>query len=295
MVRFLKNTNIKISGSAVVHAVIGCVFAAMLVAFVWVHEASALRVSMKRIIFEGKERSQVVTIINNSNEEQTYRLGWRNFRMTEDKILEDVEEGQTGDLKLAEPYLRYAPRRVTVPAGETQQVRIMARLPDDMQDGEYRSHLYIAPEAKPPKFSAEEENAAKTKPVIKITMLTGLSLPVFIRKGQLSAKASFSDARLTDAGAEGMNLSLVLNREGNRSLYGDFDFICLGAKEVVAKQTMGIAVYPEVSRRKLNFKIPYPEGGAAACPQMKVVYTADAVDPQYKGGVMAETTVALSK
>ena len=280
----LKNRTIKILSAL-------AIFLAAVVVYMPT-ESHAVRVSLKRIIFEGRARSQVITIINNTTEEQTYRLGWKNFKMTEHTMLADLSEGQDSGIKTAEKYLRYAPRRVTIAPGQSQQVRIMARIPKNLEEGEYRSHLWIAPEVKPTKFSPEELRRAKTEPVVKITMLTGLSLPVFVRHGALQATASFSDVAVT-RGGEGFNVKLVLNREGDRSLYGDMDFTCLGGggQPKVVKQSLGIAVYTETKRRFLEYDVPFPEGGSAACPQLRIDYIADFDDPQHKGGVMATATV----
>ena len=255
--------------------------------------AFALRVSTQWIIFEGSARSQVINLINDSEEEQTYRISWQNFRMGEDVMLEEVKEDQLGDLKIAEPYLKYAPRRITVPAGASQQLRIMARIPSDLPDGEYRSHMNIAPEPKQPVLSAEEELRSQSQPVVKIATLTGISFPVIIRKGKLAVQARFENPSFQHT-EEGLKLSIDLLRDGSRSLFGDVDFICIaGGQEIVARQVRGLPVYPEVAKRRLQFDIPYPEGGVSACASMKIVYRAESEDSQYRGGEIASISISL--
>ncbi|MCI5060767.1 MAG: hypothetical protein MRY79_06825, partial [Alphaproteobacteria bacterium] len=56
------------------------------------NSADALRITLKRIVFEGPKRAEVLTLINNSNEEKTYRVAWRHFRMTPDKSLVAVPD-----------------------------------------------------------------------------------------------------------------------------------------------------------------------------------------------------------
>ncbi len=253
--------------------------------------AHALRVSLKRLTFEGKARSQVITIINNESYDETYRLGWKNFRMGERKVLVGVPEGEEGDLKLAAPLLRYAPRRFTVKAGSSQQVRLVTRFPRDLEDGEYRSHLYILPEAKPIKFTADELKEAKAKPVVKIGLIAGLSVPVFVRKGKLEATATLSDVSVTKEDDK-LKLSIVLERAGNRSLFGDLDFTCTAGemKGSIIGQNTGIAVYPEVNKRYIDLEMPYPKG---ECSEMRIDYVAEASDAQYQGGVMTSKSVSL--
>ena len=53
--------------------------------------------------------------------------------------------------------IRYAPRRVTVPPGGSQQIRILLRRPRDLEPGEYRSHLWIVTEQAAKEFVPEAE------------------------------------------------------------------------------------------------------------------------------------------
>ena len=276
------------------------VFAAGMVGFAIVAgfpgEAQALKVTLKRAVFEGPRRTEVMTIINNTAEEQAYRLGWRQMRMTENQALVGVDDpADAADLKPVDALVRYAPRRIVIPPGGTQQVRLLLRKPADLPEGEYRSHFWIQPEAESVKFApptAEQEEAAKTKPMVQIKMLTGITIPVIVRHGKMSVKGTITDARVSrDADGKNMNVGFTLNREGNRSLYGDFKFICNG--NALAKQIRGIAVYTEVNKRFMNFSVPYPEGGAASCGTMKIEYTADEDDLDLKGATLAvaEATV----
>lgn len=256
--------------------------------------AHAIRVTMKRVIFEGPARSDVITIINNSAKEEVYRLGWRHFKMTPDQMLDSVEEGEEEEYqKMVEDIVRYAPRRITLPPGQKQQVRLVARRPRDLPEGEYRAHLWIIPEATPPEFSPEELQQAQTGTAIKIGMSTGVSLPVFVRQGDLTAQTSISDAALVHQPDE-MKLTFRLNRSGNRSVYGDMDFVCVGSGNYVVKQLRGIAVYTDVSYRNMEYRVPYPEAGPAACPQIRIDYRAEPEDRLFKGEMMTQATVNKS-
>lgn len=259
-------------------------------------DAQALKVTMKRIVFEGPNRTANLTIINNSAEEQAYRLGWRQMRMTENEALVEVSDpAEAKDLKPVDDLVRYAPRRIVIPAGGTQQVRLLLRKPADLAEGEYRSHFWIQPEAESVKFdppTAEQQEIAKTKPVVQIKMLTGITLPVIVRHGTMSVKATITEPRVTrDADGKNMNVGFIVTREGNRSVYGDMKFTCDNG--VLAKQVNGVAVYTEVSKRFMNFSIPYPEGGAAACSQLKVEYIADQDDLDLKGATLATTEIPV--
>jgi P pilus assembly chaperone PapD len=251
------------------------------------HQADALRVTMKRVIFEGTKRTEVLTVINNAPEEKVYRLGWRQMKMTEDQSLEQVKEGQTFEgAKPIDDMIRYAPRRVVLAPGASQQIRLMLRRPKDLPDGEYRSHFWIQPEAEAEKFTAPTDESAKKAPAVQIKMLTGMTVPVFVRSGKMVATAKLDNAKAVRAGNQ-IKLSFVLHRDGNRSLYGDFEMLC---GSVVAHQVRGIAVYTEIKKRNLSFTFPTPKEG---CSSMKITYRADENDPLFIGKTMAETSVTV--
>ncbi len=256
-------------------------------------EANAVRVSLKRIIFEGSVRSEILTIINNTGEAQTYRLGWRKYKMTERDSLRAVKEDEdASDILWADDMVRFAPRRVSIPAGSSQQIRLLLRRPADIQEAEYRSHLWIVTESKPDRFDIEQD--ATDKQSIRLAVQPAISLPIFVRHGDLEVSASIEDAKLSKT-AEGLNVSFTLLRDGTSSLYGDLDFVCTdGGKDVVLKQVRGISVYTEVNKRYLDFDLPLGPEAAQHCQSVNVVYRADPDDPKFKGGTLAEASTSIN-
>jgi hypothetical protein len=117
-------------------------------------------------------------------------------------------------------------------------------------------------------------------------MLTGITLPVIVRAGNLSATGAITEARAVRSNG-GIKVDLTLTRDGNRSLYGDFDFTCGGQ---VAHQVRGIAVYTEVSKRHLDFNIKAPPPN---CNTLDITYKAPEDDSQYHGGAIAQTSVTV--
>src|SRR5690606_23596221 len=119
--------------------------------------------------------------------------------------------------------------------GGTQQVRILLRRPADLAPGEYRSHLWIITETKPEGFSADGADASRS---FKLSIQPSLTMPVFVRHGNLDVSAQISDVRYS-AVPGGGSVSFVLNRTGNRSLYGDINIICTGGGEYEAHNVRG--------------------------------------------------------
>ncbi len=264
-----------------------------LAGLMWINEAQALRLSMKRIIFEGPKRSDIITIMNNTAKEQTYRLGWRHYRMDERKSLIHMPEGEpdSSGVKWADDMIKYAPRRVTVPPGGSQQIRLLLRRPRDLEPGEYRAHLWIVTEIDADEFQADSKTPGKQS--FKLAMQPALTLPVFVRHGELSAKATITEAKVSKAD-KGGTISFHLNREGNRSLYGDLRIVCFASgAEFEASYSRGTAVYPEVKKRILEYDFPIPPEQEANCRKVRIEYIADKEDTLYSGQVMASATAQM--
>jgi len=263
-------------------------------------EAQALRVGMKRIVFEGPKRAESLTIINDSSSDQTYRIGWQRFRMTDDTALQHIPEGQDGkvegkpDILWAEDMIRYAPRRVTVPAGTSQSVRLMFRQPKDLADGEYRAHLWILTEEAVTAPQPVDAAKGEGKQAIQLKMKPGVTLPIIVRHGKLNATAAIDKVTLSRSADNKIAAKIIVTRGGNRSLYGDIRFICTGGGAAMeAHKVRGLAVYPEVMQRNFTFEFALPANNNGVCSAMRVEYIADPDDAQFKGKIMAQADAIL--
>ena len=98
-----------------------------------------LLVAPTRVVLNGSRGTEIV--LNNIGEDvATYRVSVELRRMTADGMLHDVTDPNAEE-KLAQSMIVYAPRRVTLAPHEPQTIRIAARAPKDLPDGEYRVHL----------------------------------------------------------------------------------------------------------------------------------------------------------
>lgn len=238
--------------------------------------AEALRITLKRVVFEGPKRAEVLTVINNSDREETYRLGWRHFKMTENKGLEYVpDDALISDIKPVTDMVRYAPRRFTVPPKSSQQIRLILRTPANLPDGEYRSHFWVNPEANTEVLRREAIEKNKKRGVkngVSMSMLTGITIPIIVRKGNLSVAVSVSDFAAEDVG-DSIKTNFSLVKEGDRSSFGEVRLTCNEASNpYVLKLSRGVAIYPEIDKRNFNFRID-KEVGQAPCNTLTLSYT----------------------
>ena len=160
--------------------------------------------------------------------------------------------------------------RVAPPPGGSQQVRLFLRRPADIQEAEYRAHLWIVTETKPEKFQ-DDDNPKQSS--VRVKVQPAISLPVFVRHGNLDLSMAFDDLSLQRVD-EGLDISFSLRREGGMSSYGDFEIVCADSN-VILKQIRGVAVYTEVTKRNFQYKIPFTEDTVPNCNNVDIIYKAD--------------------
>lgn len=214
-----------------------------------------LLVAPTRIVLNGGRGTEIV--LNNIGDDvATYRISVELRRMTPDGMLHDVTEPNAEE-QLAQSMIVYAPRRVTLAPREPQTIRIAARAPKALPDGEYRVHLLFR--AVPPPTPVQAPKDVKGI-AFALTPIYGVTIPVIARFGNLEAKAGIANVRLTrDEGKP--TVSLQLTRNGDRSTFGEVRVMKAGIKDPIAVQS-GVAIYTEVGQRSIT--IPVDEKYASA-------------------------------
>lgn len=216
-----------------------------------------------RLVFEKNQRSAQLELINNGKEAATYRLSLVNRRMGETGAFTAITTPGPGE-QFADGMLRYSPRQVTLAPGASQVVRIMVRKPAELAAGEYRSHLQI--DKLPDPGSATSINnlaSANSKEIgVVITTLIGASVPVIVRHGQTDVAVTLAKLELIKpAAGQPALLSAVLQRSGNRSLYGDLaaTFTPRGGTTVELGNAKGVAVYTPNASRTFQLELHPPK------------------------------------
>jgi len=209
-----------------------------------------LLVAPTRIILDGRKGTELV-LNNIGDEPATYRISIEFRRMTSDGELSDVTEPSAQE-KAAESMVIYAPRRVTLAPRQPQSIRIAARAPQGLPDGEYRVHMLFRaiPPANPVAATTGEEPKGLRLQLIPVY---GVTIPVIVRLGNLEAKAGIANVKLeTKEGRPAVGLDLT--RSGSRSIYGEVRVLKAGVKAPVAL-AKGIAVYTEINSRHVTVPV----------------------------------------
>ena len=209
-----------------------------------------LLVAPTRLVLDGRKGAEI--ILNNIGDEPaTYRVSVEFLRMNEQGGLVEVTSPTDADRKI-EDMIVYAPRKVTLAPHEPQAIRIAARAPQGMPDGEYRAHMLFR--AIPPATPVTQASGEQVKGVqFKLTPIYGVTIPVIVRLGNLQATAGIADVKLEQKkGAAFVDLDLV--RNGSRSTYGEVRVLKAGLKDPIAIQK-GIAVYTDVGKRHVSVAV----------------------------------------
>ena len=220
-----------------------------------------LLVAPTRIVLDGRKGAEV--ILNNIGDEPaTYRISVEFRRMTEKGELLDVTTPTDADKK-AEDMIVYAPRKVTLAPHEPQAIRIAARAPQGLPDGEYRVHLLFR--AVPPATPVVQAAGEPPKGVqFKLTPIYGVTIPVIVRLGNLQATAGIANVQLEKRDGTPV-IGLDLTRQGTRSTYGEIRVLKAGIKDPIAIEK-GIAIYTEVGKRHVSLPVADNYKAAAEGP-----------------------------
>jgi P pilus assembly chaperone PapD len=213
--------------------------------------AGDLLVAPTRVVLDGARGTEV--ILNNiGTAPATYRISLELRRMRPDGSLEEVEQSAASAVEATTlSMISYAPRRVTLPPNQPQSIRIGVRAPQALPDGEYRAHMLFR--AIPESKAATASTGVKEGVSIALTPIYGVTIPIIVRQGNLSAKAAITDARI-EKGAERDTFSFGLTRNGTRSTYGRIRVIKPGVDKPLI-DARGIAVYAEVADRRVIFPV----------------------------------------
>jgi P pilus assembly chaperone PapD len=220
------------------------------------HAQGNLLITPRRVVFDGSDRSFDLNLANTGKDTSTYAISIVQIRMNEDGSFENISEPDP-DQRFADRYIRYFPRSVTLGPSETQVIKLQLIRSNELQEGEYRSHMYFrsVPRKKP--LGTEEEIRDTTTISVRLTPVFGITIPVIIRKGTSTASVKLSDLNLEINENSEAVISFVFNRTGNMSVYGNILVEHISPQGSVTRAGVlnGVAVYTPNNVRKLRFNL----------------------------------------
>lgn len=250
-----------------------------------------LLITPRRVVFEGKKRIQEINLANTGKDTAIYNISFKQIRMTEDGQFEEITQPDPGQ-NFSSPYLRFFPRRVTLAPNEAQLVKMQVTKTNQLQSGEYRSHIYFrsVPQEKP--LGEKEDSQVATGFSVSLKPIFGITIPVIIRRGESTAQVSLSDLELVRGENQAFKLKLKFDRTGNMSVYGDIriDHISPQGKRSQVGLVKGLAVYMPTASRTFSMKLDNTSGIDYTKGKLHVVYSKQKAD---KGGMLCEAELNL--
>lgn len=228
-----------------------------------------LVISPKRVVFDEKQRIFEVLLANRGREKKRYRITVVNRAMKADGQLEEAQTPAEGEY-FAKDVLRLSPRQTVLGPKETQKIKILGRLKGDSPEGEYRSHLLV--QEIPDAAAAKNAEGLSGEDLgISVQAVFGLTIPVILRKGDLSAELSLSKPKILREG-EHTYLQVNVNRSGSRSVLGT-------ASVWAGQQRIGllknVAVYMSTPYREVSIKIDPERAKNLSGQNLRVTFGAE--------------------
>jgi hypothetical protein len=233
-----------------------------------------LNITPKRLVFDRTTRSATVYVFNQGNRPATADVTIVDrVMLPTGEIKPFTDAGAQADLKpvadqlrSARPFVIATPRRITLPPGKGQTIRLRVNLPADAEAAEYRSHLTVAT-VPPREAGLTAENAAAQAAgqlSIRIDAVFGLSIPLIVRTGPADIRGDIRNVRLAQQtiSLDGVTpprpvpvLTFDLERLGANSLFGNIEVRASAGRKDVLGTIRGVGVYTEIGGRTVNLPL----------------------------------------
>ncbi|WDD99259.1 molecular chaperone [Thalassomonas actiniarum] len=214
---------------------------------------ASLLISPMRVALDERNRSDKVVLMNTGNETRTYRVEWVQKAALPLGGYKNLTDEEAKDFPIASNMFRLSPRQVTLAPNERQIVKIAARRPKNLQDGEYRSHLLFT--ALP---REGDRNKANSGAGITLKLSLSYSIPVVFRQGGLDYQVGVEDLTLIhDAEKKQATVRVQLSRSGATSTTGSIVAYWTPKGSTQEKQVAilnSVNFYPELTYRVYNLQ-----------------------------------------
>jgi hypothetical protein len=218
-----------------------------LAALLWPALTEAIYVSPTTVFMDTRVRDAQITIGNSGTqpEEATIEIkyGFPDADSAGTPYIRFVED-PTPEFRSAADWIRPFPQRVRLEPGTQQVVRLLARPPADLPDGEYWTRMIVTGRGATVRL-AGRDSALRVGLNLEIRLVTAVSF----RKGRVTTGIALRD--LT-AEAEGDSLAVWASmvREGNAAYHGTADVELVSTRGTsVRRWSMPLSVHFPMRRR----------------------------------------------
>ncbi|MCK5125113.1 MAG: hypothetical protein KAR42_02560 [candidate division Zixibacteria bacterium] len=171
-----------------------------------------------------------------------------------------LQDSSITDSRSCVDWVRAFPRKIILPPNGSQVVRLLARPPKDLPDGEYWARIVVRSQEGESSIPMAEGNEQITT---KLNMIMQTAISLKYRTGDLAAQIEMNNISYTVKEKQILILADLKNT-GNVSYLGVYNCLLLDADNKVISTTKGnLAVYREMRKRinlpliKGDYKLPY--------------------------------------
>ena len=208
------------------------------------------------VVFLGdKQRTQRMTIQNPTDAPVEVSIFF-SFGIPESdslgNITVELKDENVTDPRSALGWIKAFPRKVVIPPQESQVIRLVARPPENLPDGEYWTRIVFSSQISQSEIPPPtDEGGISTQ----LNMIMRTAIQVKYRTGDLIADLELNRTGVTQDGNK-VHILLDMTNRGNVSYMGVLTCRLLDAdgKEIV-KNRSNIAIYRDLKRR-VDFTIP---------------------------------------
>lgn len=232
-----------------------------------------LMIMPRRVILDANKRTQELTVANTGSDSTKYLISVIHYRMLENGAFEQIVQPDSAQ-HFADKNFRFFPRTVTLAPNESQTIKIQAINTNELQPGEYRSHLYFRAVTK--NLPAEKEASKPPKSMsVQLVPTFGIAIPVIIRSGALTLSVKLEKPMFSISTAGIPQLSMLFKRTGNISVYGDIkiEHVSVTGRATQVGIAKGFAIYTPNPVRNFtlnldkNSSVDYHKG------KLNIIYT----------------------
>jgi hypothetical protein len=251
-----------------------------------------LTITPVRVVFQGRDRSASIELINVTNRTNTYRMSWMEMKMEPDGRYVLMPVTNEKDPNSVPNMVIFTPRQVTIPPQGHQTIRLSLRRPADLPPGEYRAHLLMKRLAN---MGPLHQDANPKGVSMNLKVNISFSVPIIVRSGEdKDLRISLSSPKFVVAGTkknQHPQLNIDITRDaGKFSSYGLLKVYWQppqgGEREI--GMVNNVALYPELKRRTMGIDLTEnPTSG-----QIRVVYLGKY---ESEGTTWAEKTFPIGK
>lgn len=251
-----------------------------------------LTIMPRRVILDANHRMQELNVANSGTDTTKYLISVIQYRMLENGAFEQIIEADSAQ-HFADKNFRFFPRSVTLAPNESQTIKIQSVNTNELQAGEYRSHLYFR--SVPKETPKEKDVAEKPKSLsIQLVPTFGIAIPIIIRSGISTLVVHIDKATFLLGKAQEPQLNMLFSRVGNISVYGDIKIthISLTGKSTVVGIAKGFAIYTPNSIRNFTLNLDKSLGIDYHKGALNITYSSTLVEK--KSEVITSLKIDLS-